>query len=399
MPKVEFLSDIRSKVYFCREAALVRLRGGLNRIACRDYGEKNLYKRGCYDLYMDGVPLVETLIDDCETCGTLLLKGYGDGIYGREDCAAVSEKLNGPYRGLKNAVADIAPILGLLKSGLYIVADFDLLPVINKGSSCSPEYFWDVTKEPVLGGIYHEELHFVQYDWGGEDVHDFPMLLAPSQRASLMNMDRVAYYRGRLGEGESFPRAVALYLNGAVALLLNGHHKAAACALEGAPVRTLVIFRANGDERALSAAAESGKRLCLCLGRSRYSPRTWGGARGVVVCTDRNRLLSGVSCLQTMEKRRVRLRKEAPPAWGKVPPELYTESWKEYPEFSGICFATQVPPHMIQRVLKAEKDKPEGTWDEEVIRSLMRCAELFPDTEWLSREDVEWLKDAYRRLQ
>ena len=31
-----------------------------------------------------------------------------------------------------------------------------------------------------------------------------------------MNMDRVAYYRRRIGEGENFPSAVALYLNGAV---------------------------------------------------------------------------------------------------------------------------------------------------------------------------------------
>lgn len=396
MPRVKFLSSIQSRAYFCREAALVRLTGGLDRIACRAYGKR--HSKACYDLYMDGVPLVETLIDQCETCGTLLQKGYGDGIYGREDCAAASEKLNGPYPGLKSAVADIAPILGLMKSGLYIVADFDLLPVINNGDFCPPEYYWDVGKEPVLGGIYHEELHFAQYDQGAEDIHDFPMLLAPSQRPSLLNMDRVAYYRGRLGEGERFPRAVALYLNGAVALLLDGHHKAAACALEGAPVRTLVIFRADGDDRKLSAAAESGKRLSLCLSRSRYRPQTWSGVWGIVVCEGRGKLLCGVSCLQTMEKRRVRLRKGEPPAWGKVPPELYTDSWKKYPPFSSVCFATQVPLHMIQRVLKAEKKKPEGTWNGEVICGLLDCAKLFPDAKWLSPNDIAWLTGAYRRL-
>lgn len=114
MPKVVFLSGIRSKAFFA--------------------------SRRRYDLYMDGVLLVETLIDDCETCGTLLQKGYGNGICGREDCAAASEKLNGPYSGLKSAVAD-----------------FDLLSVINNGDFCPPEYFWDVTKEPILGSILPSE--------------------------------------------------------------------------------------------------------------------------------------------------------------------------------------------------------------------------------------------------
>ena len=134
MPKVEYLSKILSRTYFCREAALVRLSNGLDKIACRDYGRE---RTECYDLYLDNVPLVKTHIANCGTCGTLLRKGYGDGIYGREDCAAVSEKLNGSYNGLKNAVADIEPILGLMKSGIYIVADFDLMPVINSSAILS----------------------------------------------------------------------------------------------------------------------------------------------------------------------------------------------------------------------------------------------------------------------
>ena len=54
-PYIEYLAQIHSRVHFCREAALVRLKNGMDKLACRDYGEK--IRRECYDLYLDGIPI------------------------------------------------------------------------------------------------------------------------------------------------------------------------------------------------------------------------------------------------------------------------------------------------------------------------------------------------------
>lgn len=49
-PHIDYLADIHSRVYFCREAALVRLKNGMDKLVCRDYGGR--LRREHYDLYM-----------------------------------------------------------------------------------------------------------------------------------------------------------------------------------------------------------------------------------------------------------------------------------------------------------------------------------------------------------
>ena len=88
-PRLEYIADIHSRVHFGRGAALFRLRGGEERIVCRDWfpgtkkpanpfvGGEN--KSSNYDLYLDGVPLVKTHIPDRELRAEVGL-GYGDGL-------------------------------------------------------------------------------------------------------------------------------------------------------------------------------------------------------------------------------------------------------------------------------------------------------------------------------
>ena len=64
---------------------------------------------------------------------------------------------------------------------------------------------------------------------------------APVAGRLRFDPDRVAHYRSLLDEPATFPRALAYDIGGSMALLLDGHHKATACALAGRRVPCLVI--------------------------------------------------------------------------------------------------------------------------------------------------------------
>lgn len=375
MPRLEYLADVHSRVYFCRDAALVRLKGGLEKLVCRDYGPgKN---QESYDLFLDGVPLVETYIPGCGTCGTRLWAGYGDGLMKQEECLAVRDRLNAGYDGLRKSLDGLAPLVGLMKSGLYLVADFDLFPVQRSGSSF--DYFWDVPS-------FSSELHFNHwYVGGGRESLDAPLFLAPSQRASQMNPAQAKHYRQRLCEGEQFPRAVALYLNGGVALLLDGHHKAAACAAEGVPVKTLVIFPVD-DVKKLEAALADGKRLYF------HHAKGWDSAAAPLILRDsQGEELARVSCLETMRKKRVFAEPLEKVEWGRVPDEYRTQKFMNYPNDSLLSVGTLVQPDQVRSLIEAEMPKAKGTYEMAAISCLQFYAELFPDSKWLSASERAWL--------
>lgn len=372
MPQLECLADVHSRVHFCRDAVLVRLKGGLEKLVCRDYGSE---KKEAYDLYLDGVPLVETYIPGCGTCSTRLSAGYGDGLMKQEECLAVRDGLNAGFNGLKKSLKTLAPFVGLMKSGLYIVADFDLFPVQNHGGFC--EYFWDVPD-------YSTELHF-HHAWGEPHMLDAPLFLAPSQRAAQMNPEQVEHYRQRLDEGDAFPRAVALYMNGGVALLLDGHHKAAACAAEGIPVKTLVIFPIN-DVKKIEAALLIGKRLYF------HHAKGWNRSAGPLILRDgQGEELGRVSCLQKMRQARMAVEPPEAVEWGRVPDDYRTQRFFSYPGARLLAAGTLIAPDQVRSLIETEMQKAKGTHDMELIKHLRYYAELFPDSKWLSVSERLWL--------
>ncbi len=373
VPRLEYLADVHSRVHFCRNAALVRLKGGLEKLVCRDYGTGK--RKEDYDLYLDGTPLVETYIPDCGTCGTLLKAGHGDGLINQEECLSVRDSLNTGYNGLKESIDSLAPIVGLMKSGLYIVADFDLFPVQRHGKNF--DYFWDVPK-------FSSELHFY-HAWGGGQVLDAPLYLAPSQRASQMNPEQVEHYKQRLGAENRFPRAVALYLNGGVALLLDGHHKAVACAAEGVPVKTLVIFPID-DGKKLESAVFDGKRLYLHHAKKLYQS---GGPLNLR--DGQGEELSRVSCLQNMKRNRVFTEPLSTVEWGCIPNEYRTTNFMNFPNTSLLSDGTLIPPDQLRSLIEKEMAKANGTHDMKMISCLRYYAELFPASKWLSVSERIWL--------
>ena len=371
-PRLKWIADVHPRLHFCRDAMLLRLNGGLEKLVCRDYGGNR--NKDKYDLYLDNRPLLETRIPSCGTCACLLNFGYGDGIARNSRYLAVRDRLNSSYAGLKSTVEILAPLVGLMASGWYIVADYDLFPVRNFVQSS--DYFWDSED-------YTSELHGCHIFVGGSaEYHDAPLFLVPSQRPARMNLSRVAEYRRRLSEGDRFPRAIALYLNGSVAMLLDGHHKAAACAAEGVPVPTLVIFPLM-PEPALKAACDEKQRLYLHKPDRGFS---------VVVRNGRRELLGTAISLETMAKRRVYPESGDTPAWGDIPEILRTERFSNYPNAGLLSMGTELSPDSIREHIAWEMKQPDGAHDRYLIQQLRAYAELFPHGKWLSPSERKWLK-------
>lgn len=372
IPRLQWIADVHPRLHFCRDAMLLRLSGGLERLVCRDYGANR--NQDDYDLYLDSRPLLETRIPSCGTCACMLKFGYGDGIARNEEYLGVRDRLNSGFEGLKSTVEVLAPLVGLMASGWYLLADYDLFPVRNYGQSF--DYFWDSED-------YTDELHnFHVFVGGFAEYHDAPLFLVPSQRPSGMSLSRVEEYLRRLSEGDRFPRAVALYLNGSVAMLLDGHHKAAACAAEGVPVPTLVIFPIK-PEPALKAACEEKQRLYLHKPNHGFS---------VVLRNGRRELLGTAKCLETMDKRRVYPEPGDPPAWGSIPDDLRTDRFGNYPNAGLLTMGTELPPDGIRERIQREMKQPDGSHDRGLIQQLRAYAELFPHGKWLSQSEREWLK-------
>lgn len=374
-----WLANVHPRLPFCRDAALFKLTGGQERLVCRDLGREGSER---FDLYLDDKPLAEVNIDRTGEFSCHFKGGYGDGLMNEQPCQAARDQINQGFEGMRQAAKYLAPYIVLMESGLYVVADFDMFPV-RKDSEKDCDYFWDVPE-------YNEELHFAHWFVGSWMQHmDTPLFLTPSRRAAGMCPERVEYYRARLPEGDAFPRAIALYLNGGVALLLDGHHKAAACAMEGQRVRTLVIFpleKINIGE--VEAVVANGVRLYLQ--RDIY-PHLKAG-RSAALCDGQDEIFGWVSCLEHMKKTRVYAEPLKAPDWGRVPDECRTERFKDYPNARALAFACEMNPQEVRRLLAEQKDRPRGQYDMDVIHKLRAFAHMFPDSKWLSPPEREWLK-------
>ena len=377
-PHARYLAEIHPRVHFCRDAALVRLTSGAERIISRRLDRHDNER---FQLYLDDLLVADAFIP-FGTTGARMSAGYGDGLYSDAECQAARDRINAGFSTMENAVSAIEPLLGLLASGLYVVADFDLFPAVRSGRSWL-HYFWDEKD-------YHAEAKFCHWHVGGfTEKHDSPHYFLPTQRASLMNPEQVQHYRSRLNDGDSFPRAVALYLNGCVSLLLDGHHKAAAAAAEGQPVRTLVIFPIRNPQPVLDAV-QAEKRLYL-----RHQKHYGGGADGpLILCDGSETLLSETVCLETMVKRRMPEppAKETPP-WGCIPDEFRAGLAAASPDESLLEYGTRLAPDKIRSAIADIMQKPKPQRDTELFTALACYARLFPESKWLTPSQRAWLVD------
>ena len=224
------------KLPWCRNARLAWVDGtGALRWEDRGWMEDDDCGRWYLSsLTLRGTPLLSRKDPGCPTCANLLATGWGPA-----DCPeleTVRETLNGGFTHLENAVPALAPLLGLLEPGLYVIADGEAYPADGGG-----RFFWDVPDEWTEAPAT-EQAWLSDDDYESEYPESAPVFLYPTQCRARFDLDREAYYEERLRQDGPPPRAVALRIHQGLNLLLDGHHKAAAAARLGRTVPCLTIL-------------------------------------------------------------------------------------------------------------------------------------------------------------
>lgn len=406
LPRVKKLCDVHPRAHFCRSAVLLRLEDGMGRIALRRY-QASKSPDQC-DLFFDDQLLIHGDVES-GTCSAHLYAGYGN-ILKDDVYQAVRDRLNADFESIDASLPALAPLLGLFSSGTYMIADFDLFPI--QRDHPRPTHFWEAPD-------YDPYIQFFYGAFNCDISSDAPRYLFPTQPARCMNPAQTDAYIARLRKNDQSLRTIAFYLNGSVALVLDGHHKAAAAAALGKPARTLVIFSVE-DDKDLLAAVKQGKRIFL-HNVSRYLVQ--GGP--MLLCDSDGEHLCSVTSLQSMTRKRLYLPLEAGrkhfnarmtserEQWGFIPEE-YMKVPESTPRDGDLYSGTAIPPDQIRKIMTAYRtEQPFHPDDRELVSvygsitigSTSRCERhrirhcllayhrLFPESKWLTESDVKFLED------
>ncbi|QDY32872.1 hypothetical protein [Clostridium sporogenes] len=194
------------------------------------YGSNDTQGLSC--LVYDNSPLSKFHADEyfCPTCEKLISAGYGLDKTNDQTISKLRETLNQPFVSLEESLKNLEPLLGLLPTGYYALADLELLPTDG-----NDDFFWSVGNKPMIN-----KASCPVYD-NGNWSEDRPKYILPTQPPRLFNRDTAEFYRSN----DSY-RAIAYYLDGYLCALLDGHHKAVAAAMEKRNLKTLVVLPTTG---------------------------------------------------------------------------------------------------------------------------------------------------------
>ena len=232
-PQIETGRPIHTQPYrWCKEALLIQITNGksvLTRV-CTKTNQDDYYQS---QLLLNGKPIMQGSYPVCPTCCGLLARGYGIEKTDTPELEIIRDNINAEYKDIFTAVNRLRPLLGLLDSGYYVIADTELYPTAGDehffanvpdeltALSASCEDFWVADLSDVTTGV--------------------PSYIYPTQSNECLNIQHARTYLEKVGQ-ENAPRAVAYYDKGFLCALLDGHHKAYACALLGIPLKSTVII-------------------------------------------------------------------------------------------------------------------------------------------------------------
>ncbi|MDR2870445.1 MAG: hypothetical protein LBV04_08350, partial [Deferribacteraceae bacterium] len=158
----------------------------------------------------------------CPSCESIVSYGNQGNWKGFED------EVNKPFVSLHRSYVILQPLLSMLPTGKYVFSVADALPINRED-----EFFWALKRSRFFYGNYNCDR------------------IAPTQSPKLLNMDKVDFYRGN-----TTARAICFqsFLQN---LVIDGHHKATAAALDGRKVPIILItpFRPYfyaSDEKSVS---------------------------------------------------------------------------------------------------------------------------------------------------
>ncbi|EAW1727465.1 hypothetical protein MU257_000403 [Salmonella enterica] len=185
---------------------------------------------GIHTLSWHGSPLIRFYTKAwCPTCAEFVYAGFSNDDEGAAEFLSSLAEWNQTGVGLNEAFTALTPLFSLFADGYYRLEERELYPTDGNG-----HFFWAVGNEkqpnPATTGQWIADVDY--HYQSGE-----PCFLLPGQPPSRFNPQRAGYYRDK---PES--HALAWYMNDTwLCVLLDGHHKATAAALEGRPVKTWVI--------------------------------------------------------------------------------------------------------------------------------------------------------------
>lgn len=206
---------------------------------------------------LNDIPLIQINSPGCPTCESIVSTGYG---IEKADCAelgSISNKLNFDFVSLDKSIEDLKPLLLLLESGLYIIADALCYPTDGDGN-----FFWDVPNEPLeckatACGYLSETF---------QTVPGNPVFLYPTQSTDCYNSERVKYYTDFVNN-DNAPRAIVYNFGESINFVIDGHHKACAAALAGKPLKCVMIIPCTCQGYTYNKKDNGKELLCLQFGQ------------------------------------------------------------------------------------------------------------------------------------
>ena len=181
---------------------------------------------------LNDIPLIQSKVSDIPTWCNLLATGYGIENANCKELLEIQEKINSDYINLETSINNMKPLLTLLESGFYLIADAICYPTDGEN------FFWNVpnnlTENLTTAPAYLGE---------GTYVFNQPVYLYPTQTTNSYNKDRVDYYIKKFkNSADNKPRAIVYNFEEFINFIIDGHHKACASTILKEPVNCILII-------------------------------------------------------------------------------------------------------------------------------------------------------------
>ena len=220
-----------SKIINIREAKLVYVNGKGELTVEIGKTEPNIWQTPS-KIKLNDIPLIQSKVSDIPTWCNLLATGYGIENANCKELLEIQEKINSDYINLETSINNMKPLLTLLESGFYLIADAICYPTDGEN------FFWNVpnnlTENLTTAPAYLGE---------GTYVFNQPVYLYPTQTTNSYNKDRVDYYIEKFkNSADNKPRAIVYNFEEFINFIIDGHHKACASTILKEPVSCILII-------------------------------------------------------------------------------------------------------------------------------------------------------------
>ena len=220
-----------SEIINIKEAKLVYVNGKGKLTVEIGKTEPNIWQAPS-KIKLNDIPLIQSKVSDIPTWCNLLATGYGIENANCKELLEIQEKINSDYINLETSINNMKPLLTLLESGFYLIADAICYPTDGEN------FFWNVPnnlKEFLSAGpVYLGE---------GTYVFDQPVYLYPTQTTDSYNKNRVDYYIEKFkNSADNKPRAIVYNFEEFINFIIDGHHKTCASTILKEPVNCILII-------------------------------------------------------------------------------------------------------------------------------------------------------------